>query len=157
MTKISRKNVGIKDFGLYVNNLWSVFTMLDSKEDVRAFFRDLFTHTEYKMFAKRLEIAKRLLSDQSYNEIVEALKVTPNTIAIVNNTLERDGFGFRVACKKLEELEKSFKRSNKSHIFPRYKGAPRISELVSAGVESVSNIYRKNRKKMSAPKQLTIK
>lgn len=74
MTKLSKRLLDPKDLGLYINNLWSVFTLLDSKDQVRALFRDLFTHTEYKMFAKRLEIAKRLLEGQTYEEISQNLR-----------------------------------------------------------------------------------
>lgn len=105
MTKISRIPVNPKDFGLYVHNLWLAFSLLDTKEDVRLLFRDLFTHTEYKMFAKRLEIAKRLLAGQNYESIKNDLKVTSTTIATVSNILAEKGEGFRKVAGKLEDIE----------------------------------------------------
>jgi uncharacterized protein YerC len=102
--------------------------LLDSKEQVRALFRDLYTHTEYKMFAKRFEIARRLLEGQTYDEIAENLKVTNHTIAAVSNILERDGVGLRIAHKKLKDLQQNRKQG--SFKLPRYKQAPRISELI---------------------------
>ena len=85
MIKVSRKYLDPKDFGHYVNNLWSAFTSMDTKEDVRLLFKDLFTHTEYKMFAKRLEIARRLIAGQTYEDITQALKVTSRTINAISN------------------------------------------------------------------------
>src|SRR3989344_809028 len=101
MTKLSRLHLDPQHFGHYVNNLWSAFTLMDSKEDVRLLFKDLFTHTEYKMFAKRLEIARRLISGQKYDEIKDALKVTAVTISHVNNILSERGEGYRIANNKL--------------------------------------------------------
>src|SRR3989344_1717381 len=91
MTKLSKLRLDPKDFGLYVNNLWSAFALMDTKDDIRLLFKDIFTHTEYKMFAKRLEIARRLLEGQTYVQIKDDLKVTEHTIRTVSNILERDG------------------------------------------------------------------
>src|SRR5437870_5351177 len=105
MPKLSKRPIAPEKFGHYVNSLWSAFTLMDSKEDVRSLFRDLFTHTEYKMFAKRLEVARRLLHGDSYQTIEEELKVTAPTIAKINNTLAERGEGLRKAEKKLASLE----------------------------------------------------
>jgi len=156
MTKLSRRKLDSKDFGHYINNLWSVFTLLDSKEQVRSLFRDLITHTEYKMFAKRLEIAKRLIEGQTYGEISEALKVAPNTIAVINNTLERDGSGLRIAYEKLNYLEKAFQNKRKKHIFPRYKGAPRISEVVAETIGGARKLIVSHNRKSTAKRNLSI-
>lgn len=110
MTKISRKTVDPDLMGNYVNNLWSVFAMIKDKEEIKFLFRDLFTHTEYKMFAKRLEIAHRLLEGETYESIMDHLKVTERTISTVSNILERAGEGFRLADRKLKELEKTFQQ-----------------------------------------------
>lgn len=109
MTKLSRKYINSDKFGLYVNNLWSGFTLMDNKEDIRLLFRDLFTHTEYKMFAKRLEIARRLLEGQGYDEIIKQLSVTERTIANISNILADKGGGFRKVHEKLSSIEKSFR------------------------------------------------
>src|SRR3990167_1277963 len=100
MTKLSRKYLDTDKLGLYVNNLWSAFTLVDSKEDVKLLFRDLFTHTEYKMLAKRLEIARRVLNGQGYDQIIKQLSVTERTIANINNILAEKGDGFRNAHAK---------------------------------------------------------
>ena len=111
MTKISRKPVDPELMSSYVNNLWSVFAMIKGKDDIKLLFKDLFTHTEYKMFAKRLEIARRLLEGETYESIMDHLKVTERTISAVSNILERAGQGFRLASQKIEQIEKEFQRN----------------------------------------------
>ena len=81
---------------------------MDSKEDIRLLFKDLFTHTEYKMFAKRLEIARRLLQAETYEAIEKALSVTSGTVTRLNNILAEKGDGLRKAHNKLEQLEEKF-------------------------------------------------
>ena len=49
-------------FLVYVN-------LMDTKEDVKQLVKDLFTHTEYKMLAKRLEIGRLLLAGSDYTTI----------------------------------------------------------------------------------------
>ena len=152
MTKLSRRNLDPRDFGYYINNLWSVFTLLDSKEQVRSLFHDLFTHTEYKMFAKRFEIGRRLIDGQTYEEIGEKLKVTNHTIATVSNILASEGVGMRAAHEKLKKLEKAHKQQP---IYPpRYKQAPRISELARDGISGINKIVRKAIRKNSVRKDL---
>jgi TrpR-related protein YerC/YecD len=108
MTKLSRKPIDPERFGHYVNNLWSAFTLLGSKEEIRLLFKDLFTHTEYKMFAKRLEIARRLLRGERYEDIERELSVTTHTISRVNNILNEKGEGLRRANEVLDKLEEKF-------------------------------------------------
>jgi uncharacterized protein YerC len=105
MPKLSRKRLDSKILGGYVNNLWSAFTLMETKQDIKLLFKDLFTHTEYKMFAKRLEIARRLLNNENYEAITKALGVTSGTISKVNNTLSERGEGLRKADKKLLLME----------------------------------------------------
>lgn len=75
-----------------------------------ALIRDLFTHTEYKMFAKRLEIARRLLDGDDYQTIKNKVKVTGTTIALINNILAEKGEGFRKINKKMIGIEKKHKQ-----------------------------------------------
>jgi len=108
MTKISKKPVDPEKLGFYINNLWSAFTLMDSKADIRLLFKDLFTHTEYKMFAKRLEIARRLLKKENYQNIQKDLKVTSGTIGRVSNILIEKGEGLKKAHEKLKKLEEKY-------------------------------------------------
>src|SRR3989344_3968318 len=110
MTKVSKIPLGEKDLGLCSNELWTAFVLMETKEDIRLLFKDLFTHTEYKMFAKRLQIMKLLMDGEQYDVIREKLKVTPTPIAHISNILATKGEGFRKVYQKLKNLEKDHSR-----------------------------------------------
>lgn len=70
------------------------------------FLQDLLTKTEMKVLAKRLRIAKLLLSGMTYQEIVDMLHVSHATIAKIAVWLSERGDGFRNIIKKLPEQKK---------------------------------------------------
>ncbi len=163
MTKLSRRPLNPQELGQYINNLWSVFTLLDSKDQVRALFRDLFTHTEYKMFAKRLEIANRLLEEQTYEEIRNHLKVAPLTISSISNILERDGSGLRIAHQKLVDLKKSIERKRETRQdrlerkgFPKNREQILVKNLANAGINKLNEIAGRKIRESTARKQLPL-
>ena len=81
MTKVSRIKLDPKHLGFFLNNFWNLITLLENKDQVKSFLKDLLTHTEMKMFAKRIQIAKMLLEGYSYQTIRSYVKVTDSTIA----------------------------------------------------------------------------
>lgn len=162
MTKLSRKPIP-ENFGHYVNNLWSAFTLMDSKGDIKLLFKDLFTHTEYKMFAKRLEIAKRLLDKQTYEIISRDLNVTSRTISSINNILNEKGEGLRKAYQKLEELEEKYlskqreRTKNLENPFrQKVKRKTATGALLKAGLVALDKTISKKLKQRTAKKELEI-
>lgn len=105
MTKVSRKPLPSEDWEEFYDQICSVLSSLESKKEVRDFLNDLWTYTEKKMFSKRLQIARRLLRDQTYEEIEKRLNVTDNTIASVSEVLNIFGRGFEMADEKLPIME----------------------------------------------------
>jgi uncharacterized protein YerC len=108
MVKLSRKKVNPEHLEDYTNNVWNAFTLMDSKIEIRLLFKDLFTHTELKMVAKRLEIARRLQELEMYDTIQRELAVTATTIAVISNQLAEQGDGFRLAHAKLKIAEEKY-------------------------------------------------
>lgn len=157
MTKLSKRQLTQKEFGQYINNLWSAFTLLDSKNDIRALFRDLFTHTEYKMFAKRLEIARRLLDGMTYEEIGDELKVTMHTISSVSNSLARNGDGYRRAHQELRRIEAKHRagHSGKGRR-PTLAGERALPEIVKATAKKISAVSRRRARTKSASHNLSV-
>ena len=165
MTKISKKPMNPEKFGHYINNLWSAFTLMDSKEDIRLLFKDLFTHTEYKMFAKRLEIARRLLQQETYDTIEKELTVTSGTITRVNNILAEKGQGLKKTHEKLERVEEKYlqkqreKTKNLENPF-RQKikdhGKTVLGQTLKAGVLALGKTIDKKLKQRTAKKTLPI-
>lgn len=163
MTKLSKLGLDPKDFGLYVNNLWAAFTLMDTKDDIRLLFRDIFTHTEYKMFAKRLEIARRLLEGQKYEQISEDLHVTQGTIAQISNILAQRGNGYRKAHLKLADIEKDFQRQRSERQARLERKVRRkspaetfLADALLAGAGGVADLISKRIKKSSAKKELSL-
>lgn len=149
------------NFGHYVNNLWSAFTLMDSKEDIKLLFKDIFTHTEYKMFAKRLEIARRLLKGESYENIMNELNVTSNTITKINNILANQGYGLRKADNKLSKLDNVYHKERQKRMavlqgkaWPKYSGSDGLPLLVQAGAEIAGKVIKQTIKRRSATKNL---
>lgn len=163
MTKISRKPVDPKNMGFYINNLWSAFTLMDNKDEIRLLFKDLHTHTEYKMLAKRLEIARRLLEGDTYESIMEHSKVTERTISNISNILERAGEGLRIAHRKLLLLEKDYQLRREEKQARLERRARRklpaetfLADAILSGGGAILDTISKKVKKNSAKKLLSI-
>lgn len=161
MTKLSRKPIDSADFGHYVNNLWSAFTLMDSKDDIRLLFKDLFTHTEYKMFAKRLEIARRLMDQERYEDIQRDLHVTPNTINRVSNLLVERGEGLRKAHKKLQQIEakrvergKEYLKNLSDPFRKKLRRKTLLGQTIKAGAIILDRAISKKLKQATAKKVL---
>lgn len=106
--------------GRFINNLWSAFALLENKEEAREFLKDILSHTETKMLAKRLQIAKMLLEGRSYQAIKTYTGVQNSTVAKINNILNTsEGDGLRRVAEGLIELEKRRKLS-KDHYKDHY-------------------------------------
>lgn len=165
MTKLSRRQLDPEKFGHYINNLWSAFTLMDSKEDIRLLFKDLFTHTEYKMFAKRLEIARNLLEKASYQDIQHHLNVTSNTITRISNILIEKGDGLKKAHDKLNQLENKYlakqreMTKNLENPFRQKAAAARrtlLGETLKAGAIALDKKISKKLKQRTAKKVLDV-
>jgi uncharacterized protein YerC len=165
MTKLSRRQLDPEKFGQYINNLWSAFVLMDSKQDIKLLFMDLFTHTEYKMFAKRLEIARQLLEKVSYQDIQRNLSVTPNTVNRVSNILIEKGDGLKKVHEKLSRLEEKYLakqkeiRKNTENPF-RQKVINRqktvLGEVLKGGLSVLDKTISKKLKQRTARKTLEV-
>ena len=163
MPKVSKKPISNEKLGVLVNNLWSAFTLMENKDDIKIFFRSLFTHTEYKMLAKRLEVARRLIKGDHYESISRDLNVSQKTISLLSNVLSEKGEGFIKADKKLSELEKSFseKRKNRQdrierRSMPKMPGSGVLSSVVLESVNIIGKTLTKASKRRSAKKDLNL-
>lgn len=160
MTKLSKRPLGPDKLNYFINNLWNAFTLMESKQEVRELIKDLFTHTEYKMIAKRLEIARRLIDGDNYDDIKTAVKVTEKPIANMSNTLANNGTGLKNAYRKLKNLEQKYQQKRSMHqdyierrVRPKI-GRTILGDMIKFGaVETKKAIYR-GIKKSSTKNQL---
>lgn len=110
MVKLSRIKLEPNKLGFFINNFWSLITLLENKDEVKNFLRALLTHTEMKMFAKRIQIAKMLIEGYKYQDIKNYTKVTNSTISRISNILENEGDGLKSAIGYLQKMEKERER-----------------------------------------------
>src|SRR3989344_2691287 len=71
-----------------LNEFWTMIALLETREEVKNFFKDLLSETEAIMLARRLAIAKLLLQDISYAAIEKKLGTSAATIASVHRWLQ---------------------------------------------------------------------
>lgn len=149
MAKLSRIKLEPNKLGFFINNFWSLITLLENKDEVKNFLRALLTHTEMKMFAKRIQIAKMLIEGYKYQDIKNYTKVTNSTISRISNILENEGDGLKSAIGYLQKMEKEREREL-MQATPDVKKKYGIYFLPEKLLNQASKNIRKKSKKDSA-------
>jgi TrpR-related protein YerC/YecD len=112
MTKISRKRITRE--GQVINDFWRTVTFLESKEEVKNFLKALLTSTEMLMLAKRVDVARMLMSDCKYDFIKREAQVTNATIAHVKDCLVNGAFyGYLAPLQRLEDADAKVRNRTK--------------------------------------------
>ena len=109
MGKVQTKNIDKNKRYEIIGDFYDIVTNLRTKKEVIGFFMGLLTPSEALMFARRIQIAKMLLDDKSYDDIRNELKVGGATIASVSQWLYGEDESFR---KKIEEHKKNYEKKN---------------------------------------------
>lgn len=107
--RILSKDVEDKIFEIFFKSL----ARLSDPMDIKKFLLDLLGPVERKMLAKRLAIAMLLAKGYRYESIKGLLKVSQETIARVNMSLNYSGEGYKMVVKKAlrdEKLDKIFEK-----------------------------------------------
>lgn len=139
--------LSLEDQADLLYDLLYALTLLKSLPEAAAFITDLLTRGEVRLLSKRLGIAKLILSDYTYQEIVEALNVSHSTIAKVASWLSEKGEGFRKVLKQIPE-KRRLKNSHESSEWERFKRSHSASfwpELILEKVEEAS-VRREDKK-----------
>ena len=78
-------------------------------QEAAELLRDLLSYPEAEMIAKRLKIAEMILNNATYDEIIKVLKVSPTTIARVQEWIKVSGEGYQRAVTQMKgkELDKT--------------------------------------------------
>lgn len=115
MSKINPRAIDPKSKMKYLDLLWTSIAQLETREGVKMFFKDLLSQTEAIMLARRIEIARRLLEGESYEEIKAGLGVGQDTIARVQRWLTSGFGGYEKAVSGFQkELNRRFAKPSKS-------------------------------------------
>lgn len=155
MTKISRIKVDSRHLGFFINNFWNLITLLENKDQVASFLKDILTHTEMKMVAKRIQIAKMLLEGCDYRSIRNYVKVSDTTIATINNKLEIGGEGLKTAIECFRKVEKDIERE-RFRITPDLKKRYGLYFIPERLIDSVSSKIKVVRKKNSIKRDISL-
>lgn len=86
-----------------LNEFWSMVLLLETRDEIKNFFRDLLSETEAIMLARRIHIARMLLQGESYDDIQKELKAGSGTIASVHRWLQGRNEGYAKLLPKLEK------------------------------------------------------
>lgn len=112
MSRVNPRLIDSKDKMKYFDLFWTSIAQLETKEEVKQFFKDLLSESEAIMLARRLEIAKRLLDGESFDKIVKDLHVGMETISKVQGWLVSGFGGYEKAISGFnKELDRRFSKS----------------------------------------------
>ncbi len=107
MPRVQPKSLTKQELQEFFDEFLLMIAGLETREEVRNFFRDLLSETELLMLARRIRIAKLLLHGTTYQEIQERLHAGEGTIAAVHRWLQSGFDKYKESIPRLErELEK---------------------------------------------------
>lgn len=117
--QVSSKNLSTKTKKKIFTQLHTLIADLHNQSQVETVLKDFLTDTEYLVLAKRLDIAVKLDSGESYDSIRKSLKVSSATISSVSELLSKGGM--QIALQKIKvdkwavatanKIQKWFKKS----------------------------------------------
>ena len=146
MTKVSRKNLTPDRRDLMINQLWQAVTLLESKDEVRKFLRNILTRTEVQMLSKRLEVIRMLNEGYTYFEIRKQLNMSESTIAKLNDQFQSFGEGYKLVIDRLWKINR--KKEPKKRLLTGQIGQTKDFWVGTA--RELSKTYKKHRKRISA-------
>jgi len=88
------------------DSLFEAILLLETKEECYRFFQDLATVAEIKALAQRLEVARMLEEDITYNRIAEITGASSATISRVKRCLNYGADGYKLILQRLAENNK---------------------------------------------------
>lgn len=85
------------------DSLFEAILLLKTKEECYRFFQDIATVAEIKALAQRLEVARMLEADITYNRIAEETGASSATISRVKRCLNYGADGYKMILERLDE------------------------------------------------------
>ena len=83
------------------DDLFEAILKLENIEECYRFFEDICTIKEIESIAQRLEVAKLLKVNKTYNEIEDATGASTATISRINRALNYGSDGYNIVLEKL--------------------------------------------------------
>lgn len=88
-----------------VDKFIEVVLLLENEEEAYRFFEDVCTIKEIQSIAQRLEVAKLLKLNKTYNEIEKETGASTATISRINRSLNYGADGYEIIFKRLGIIE----------------------------------------------------
>lgn len=88
-----------------VDGFFEAILLLETMEECYRFFEDICTIKEIQAIAQRLEVAKLLKANKTYNEIEAETGASTATISRINRSLNYGSDGYNIVLKKLGIIE----------------------------------------------------
>lgn len=85
-----------------MQQLLLAIVMVENKAQAKAVLRDLLTEKEIQEFANRLEVARLLKNNTSYDDIQAQVPVSTTTIARISKWLNQGAGGYQLVLRALE-------------------------------------------------------
>lgn len=89
-----------KEVNKLLYKLCLAISEIKTAKEAAEFLRDLLSYQEAEMIAKRLKIAELIMDNLTYDQIQRTLKVSPTTIARVQEWMKLSGEGYRRAVER---------------------------------------------------------
>lgn len=83
------------------DSLFEAILTLDTMDECYRFFEDICTVKEIQSIAQRLEVAKQLRENKTYNEIEAETGASTATISRINRSLNYGADGYNIIFRKL--------------------------------------------------------
>lgn len=83
------------------DSLFEAVLTLETMEECYRFFEDICTIKEVQAIAQRLEVAKLLKANKTYNEIESQTGASTATISRINRSLNYGADGYKLVFEKL--------------------------------------------------------
>jgi TrpR-related protein YerC/YecD len=99
-----------------IGEFYDTIASLKNREEVRLFFKDLFTPDEIATMMRKIEVAALLMGGCSYRQIEELLGVGKGKINNVQKRLSMGGEGYRLAIKRLLNKRKEKLKAQKNRV-----------------------------------------
>ncbi len=87
------------------DSLFEAILSLENMDECYRFFEDICTIKEIQAIAQRLEVAKLLKNNKTYNEIEETTGASTATISRINRSLNYGADGYKIVFDKLGLIE----------------------------------------------------
>ncbi|MDD5031613.1 MAG: YerC/YecD family TrpR-related protein [Patescibacteria group bacterium] len=100
MSRYNLQKLTPKTRDILFNEYCKAVLKLKSVNEVREFFNDLFSFTEFGMLSRRLLAAKMLIDGYTYEEVNKRFKMGMDTIERINKNLNF-GKGYKMVLKRL--------------------------------------------------------